>query len=80
VLVQVATVRSQQEAQGVASRLQSSYAREIGGRTPTVDQTSVGSLGTLYRVQVGPFASAKDTEALCARLKGDGLDCRVLGQ
>lgn len=78
--VQVAAVRSQQEAQGVASRLQANYAREIGGRTPTIDQTSVGSLGTLYRVQVGPFASAKDTEALCARLKGDGLDCRVLGQ
>lgn len=78
--VQVAAVRSEQEAQGVANRLRTNYAREIGGRTPTVDQTSVGSLGTLYRVQVGPFASARDTEALCARLKGDGMDCRVIGQ
>jgi len=80
VQVQVAAVRSATEAQGLASQLQTRYARELGGRAPVVDQTSVGTLGTLYRVQVGPFASARDAEPLCTRLKGDGLDCRVIGQ
>lgn len=80
VQVQVAAVRSAEEAQNLAARLQTRYGRELGGRAPVVDQTSVGSLGTLYRVQIGPFASARDTEPLCARLKGDGMDCRVIGQ
>lgn len=78
--VQVAAVRSPQEAQGVASKLQAGYARELGGRAPVVDQLTVGNQATIYRVQVGPFASARDAEPLCARLKGDGLDCRLLSQ
>ncbi len=78
--VLVAAVRTAQEAQGVASKLQSGFARELGGRAPVVDQTVAGSLGTIYRVQVGPFASARDTEALCAKLKGEGMECRVVPQ
>jgi hypothetical protein len=76
---QVAAVRSPQEAQGVASKLQAGYARELGGRAPVVEQVALSS-GTLYRVQIGPFASPRDAEPLCARLKGDGLECRVLNQ
>ncbi len=78
--VLVAAVRTAQEAQGVASKLQAGFAREMGGRAPVVDQTVAGSLGTIYRVQVGPFASARDTEALCAKLKGEGMECRVVTQ
>ena len=78
--VLVAAVRTAQEAQGVASKLQAGFARELGGRAPVVDQTVAGSLGTIYRVQVGPFTSARDTEALCAKLKGEGMECRVVPQ
>ena len=80
VQIQVAAVRSAEEAQGVAAKLQSGFAAELAGRTPVIEQTVVGNLGMLYRVQVGPFASARDTESLCARLKGQGMDCRVVGQ
>ena len=73
-------MRSAKEAQGVASRLQTGFARELGGRAPVVDQTTVGTLGTIYRVQVGPFATARDTDALCAKLKGEGMDCRIVPQ
>ena len=80
VTVQVAAVRSAQEAQTVASRLQSGFVRELGGRAPVIDQTTVGSIGTVYRVQVGPYASAQDTQPLCAKLKSQGMDCRVVPQ
>lgn len=79
VQVQVAAVRSAAEAQSVAATLQGKFARELGGRAPVVDQLSAGSLGTIWRVQVGPFASARETEGLCARLKREGLDCRIVG-
>jgi hypothetical protein len=79
VQVQVASVRTAQEAQGVAARLQSSFQRELAGRSPVVEQTTAGNIGTLYRVQVGPFASAQDTVPLCTKLRSEGLDCRVQG-
>jgi hypothetical protein len=79
VRVQLAAVRSAAEAQTVAATVQRKYARELGGRAPVVDQLSAGSLGTIWRVQVGPFASARESDPLCARLKGEGLECRVVG-
>lgn len=78
VRIQVAAVRSAAEAQGVTARLQQQFARELGGRAPIVDQVSAGNFGNFYRVQVGPFASARETEELCAKLKSGGLDCRIV--
>ncbi len=75
--IQVAATRNAEEARGLATRLQTQFARELGGRAPIVEQSPVGTSGPLYRVSIGPFTSARDTESLCARLKGDGLDCRI---
>ena len=75
--IQVASTRSAEEARGLATRVQNQFARELGGRAPMVEQSTVGTSSPLYRVSVGPFASVRDTETLCARLKGDGLDCRI---
>lgn len=80
VRIQVAAVRSAQEAQGVVQRVQERLGRELGGRVPVVDQAAMGSIGTLYRVQIGPFASASDSQGLCAKLKSEGLDCRIVSQ
>lgn len=77
--IQVAAVRSAEEAKGVSTRLQSQFGQELGGRAPVVDQVSAGNFGMFYRVQVGPYASVRDTEGLCAKLKSGGLDCRVVG-
>jgi cell division septation protein DedD len=76
--VQVAAVRSAQEAADVAARVQQRFARDLGGRAPVVDQTVIGSMGTIYRVQIGPFASSGETQTLCAKLKGAGMDCRIV--
>lgn len=78
--VQVAAVRTAAEAQTVTSKLQSEFGRELAGRSPVVDQVSAGNFGSFYRVQVGPYASSKETEELCGKLKAGGLDCRIVGQ
>ncbi len=80
VVIQVAAVRSAQEAQGVTAKLEAQFASELAGRAPVIDQVSAGNFGMFYRVQVGPFASVRETAGLCAKLKSGGLDCRVVGQ
>lgn len=75
--VLVAAVASADQARSVAQRVQQQYAADLAGRVPTVDQTATGA-GLVYRVQVGPFATARDTAPLCAKLKSGGLDCRVM--
>ncbi len=75
--VQVAAVRSAQAAAGVAAQLRQQFGRELGGRAPVVDQRVVGNLGTIYRVHVGPFRSAAESQRLCRKLKAAGMACRV---
>ena len=78
--VQVATLRSHDEALGVAAMFQDRYGRELGNRSAAVDQTVMGNMGTLYRVRIGPFATANETRQMCERLKRDGHDCMVVTQ
>ena len=47
---------------------------------PQIDQTVMGNMGSFYRVLLGPFASAQETQSVCAKLKGSGLDCLVMAQ
>ncbi len=76
--VQVAAVRSRKEAQAVAARLKKDQAILLGSREPEVDETVVGNMGTFYRVRIGPFADASEPNALCAKLRGMGLDCLIV--
>jgi sporulation related protein len=76
--VQVAAVRSRKEAQAVAARLKKDQASLLGSREPEVDETVVGNMGTFYRVRIGPFADASEPNALCAKLRGMGLDCLIV--
>lgn len=80
VRIQVAAVRTAEEAQGLSAKVQAQFARELGGRAPVVDQVSAGNFGNFYRVQVGPFAATRETEELCEKLKSGGLDCRIVSQ
>jgi tetratricopeptide (TPR) repeat protein len=78
--LQVAAVRSQAEAQAVAARMRQKHGPDLGALRTEIDQTVVGNMGTLYRVRIGPFADANEPRALCAKLKGDGLDCMIVTQ
>ncbi|MDX2288505.1 MAG: SPOR domain-containing protein [Hyphomicrobiaceae bacterium] len=76
--VQVAAVRSRAEAETLAGELAARHAGEIGSRSPTIDETVFGSMGTFYRVSVGPFASTGETEKACRAFKASGYDCLVV--
>jgi cell division protein FtsN len=76
--VQVAMVRSQNEAGTLAAKVKRDYAAAFASREPEIDQTVVGNMGTFYRVRVGPFATQNEGQQACAKLKGSGLDCMVV--
>lgn len=77
--VQVAAVRSRQEAQSVAARLAKMGAIS-GARDADIEEAVMGNMGTLYRVRLGPFASAKDVESICPSLRNAGLDCMIISR
>ncbi len=78
--LQVAAVRTRSEAEALAGLVVGRHAEQLGGRKPAVDETVIGSMGTFYRVRLGPYASADEPEQLCVALRSDGFDCLVVGQ
>ena len=78
--VQVAAVRSRSEAAALSVRLLSQHGTEFGSRRPVVEETVIGSMGTFYRVSVGPYASEQEPQRLCGSLQTSGFDCLVISQ
>lgn len=78
--VQIGLVRTDGEAQAIEARVRGDLAPVFEAREPVVDQTVLGNFGAMYRVRVGPYATAGAGQAVCARLKGSGLDCLVVTQ
>ncbi|MDX2204060.1 MAG: SPOR domain-containing protein [Hyphomicrobiaceae bacterium] len=78
--VQVGLVRTDSEAQAIGARVRGDLSAVFEAREPIVDQTVVGNFGSMYRVRVGPYASAGAGQAVCTRLRGSGLDCLVVSQ
>ena len=78
--IQVGMVRTQAEAQSLAIRVKREHAAVLATREPEIDETTVGNMGSFYRVRIGSFASAQEGQAACAKLKGPGIDCLVVGQ
>jgi hypothetical protein len=78
--VQLATVRTEQEALALAQRAKRELAGAIAGREPEIDQAVVGNMGSFYRVRVGPFATMQETQVLCGQVKGTAFDCMTVTQ
>jgi len=76
--LQVAAVRSRAEAQAVAERFKQQHAKELAARQTIIDEANVGSMGTFYRVRLGPFADASEPRELCGRLRVAGVDCMLV--
>lgn len=74
-LVQLAAARTEEEAEALATKAKRAHAAELGARGQSIDRAVLGSMGTFYLVRFGPFASAQETLAVCARLQGSGIDC-----
>ncbi len=78
--VQLASSRSEKEAQAYWQRLSTKYASLIGGREPVIEKTDLGTLGTFYRLQIGPFGDKREPLELCNEFKRGGLDCFLVAR
>lgn len=79
-LVQVAQLRSHEEAQAVAAKLKQQMGADLAGRDVSIDAAVVGGMGTLHRVRFGPFTDASEWRSLCPKLLSSGHDCQPLPQ
>lgn len=79
-LVQLAARRTEQEAMALAAKAKREHASLLGSRDQTVDRAVFGNMGAFYRVRFGPFASAQETQSVCARLQRSGIDCLPVSQ
>ncbi|MFA5951077.1 MAG: SPOR domain-containing protein [Hyphomicrobium sp.] len=78
--LQVAAVRSREEADQVAQSLLSNPQLQGGSLKPEVDEAAFGSSGKFYRVRLGPYADAIEPNELCKNLRPQGYDCLVVTQ
>jgi hypothetical protein len=76
-VVQVASQKTEEDAQASFRALQAKYPTVLGGRQPLIRRIDLGERGVFFRVQVGPFASADQANDLCGNLKSAGGQCIV---
>jgi hypothetical protein len=74
---QIATVRTAEEAQIIARRLQTEREALLGELRADVEPVVLGNMGTFYAVTVGPFRDEHSSERFCSKLQTEGLDCFV---
>lgn len=78
--LQLASVRSREEADRLVQDLMATHASQLGGAEAQIDEAVIGNMGTFYRVRLGPYANASDPKKLCTTLKPQGYDCQVVTQ
>jgi cell division septation protein DedD len=74
-LVQLGAVRTEAEARALAARAKHEHAAILAARGQSIDRAVFGNMGAFFRVRFGPFASQQETQTVCARLQGSGIDC-----
>jgi hypothetical protein len=77
--IQIGMLRTEAEAQALSARVKREHPDQMAARETEIDEAVVGNMGSFYRVRVGPFASAQEGQAACAKLKGAGIDCLLVG-
>jgi hypothetical protein len=76
-VVQVASQRSEAEAQASFKALQSKYPAVLGSRQAVIRRADLGDKGVYYRAQIGPFPTQEDAADMCGSLKAAGGQCIV---
>jgi hypothetical protein len=75
-VVQVASHKTQEEAQGAWANLRQQYSQIFGNRNADIRKVDLGDRGTFYRAMVGPM-NREQANALCQNLKTQGAGCIV---
>jgi hypothetical protein len=78
--IQLAALRSEAEAQSTWRQLSSRHGDLLAGQEHIVEKTTLGALGTFYRIQIGSFTDKKESTRLCSTLKSSGVDCFVVAR
>jgi hypothetical protein len=76
--IQLAAVKSEDEANKEWARLQHALGDALTGLALTVESVDLGAKGTFYRVQGGPFSDKATAAAKCETIKGLKQDCLVI--
>jgi cell division septation protein DedD/cbb3-type cytochrome oxidase subunit 3 len=76
-LVQIASFRSQADAEAAWVAFRTSFADVSAGLTPDVLQIEIPDRGTYHRLRIAAFGSRDDAVAFCSALQGRGQDCLV---
>lgn len=75
-VVQVASHKTQEEAQAAWQALRQQYGSIFGSRNADIRRVDLGDRGTFYRAMVGPM-NREQANALCQNLKTQGAGCIV---
>ena len=80
VRVQLASLPSEAAAWDAWKQISGKYSAQLTGLTAMVESADLGTKGTFYRVQTGPFATVAAAQERCSAMKAAGLDCLVVGK
>jgi hypothetical protein len=80
VRVQLASLPSEAAAWDAWKQISGKYSAQLTGLTAMVESADLGTKGTFYRVQTGPFATLAAAQERCGAMKAAGLDCLVVGK
>ncbi|MEM6712618.1 MAG: SPOR domain-containing protein [Pseudomonadota bacterium] len=78
-IVQLASLRSEDEARATFSRLQSRFGSILESFSPNIQRADLGDRGIFHRVRIGPMDRAS-ADSLCSRYQSAGGDCFVQRQ
>lgn len=76
--IQLASVKSEADADKEWTRLRKIHGDLIGDLQPTVQRADLGTQGIFYRIQGGPLASREAAAELCEKLKAKNQGCLVV--
>jgi hypothetical protein len=76
-VVQIASAKSEGDAQASLRGLQRRFADVIGNQPANIRRVEIPGKGTFFRVRLGPLSSRDDAVTLCTQLKAAGGDCVV---
>jgi len=80
VRIQLVSMPSEAAAWDAWKQISGKYSTHLTGLTAMVESADLGTKGTFYRVQTGPFATVAAAQERCTAMKAAGLDCLVVGK